>query len=247
LIKLYADYHTHTIYSHGKGTILDNVIEAKKKGLREICIADHGPGHFSFGVGKGDFKKMREEIDRINRCELGVKVLLGVEANLTSMDGDIDVDEEDKSYLDMLLMGYHTAVFPRKLKNAKGLYIDNIGAKMLPSMYRNVRAQNTKAMVLAINRHHIDIITHPGLGIPIDTVELAREAAKAGTALEINSGHGFPTVEYVKAAMKEGVNFVINSDAHSPEAVGNFENGIATAEKSGLLPERIINAEKNWE
>lgn len=244
MIKLYADYHTHTIYSHGKGTILDNVVEARKKGLKEIAIADHGPGHFSFGVEHGDFRKMRDEIDRINKAEPGVDVLLGVEANLASMDGDIDIDEDDKKYFDKLLVGYHTAVFPKNFRNAKGLYIDNMGVKMFPSIYRRVKAQNTKALVFAMNRHKIDIITHPGLKLPIDTEELAREAAKVGTALEINSSHGYLTVDYVKVAMKEGVCFAINSDAHSPEFVGNFENGIKTAEKAGLPAERIINAVK---
>lgn len=244
MIKLYADYHTHTVYSHGKGTILDNVVEARKKGLKEVAIADHGPGHFSFGMEKHDLRKMREEIDRINEGSHGIKVLLGVEANLISMDGDIDVREEDMKYLDILLMGYHTAVFPKRYRDTKGLYIDNIGAKIFPGMYEKVKEQNTKALVLAIKRHHIDIITHPGLSIPIDTAELAREAAKTGTVLEINCSHGYLSVDYVKTAMKEGANFVINSDAHYPGAVGNFKYGIETAEAAGLPAARIINVEK---
>ncbi|WDC83585.1 PHP domain-containing protein [Caloramator sp. mosi_1] len=45
MIKIIGDYHTHTIYSHGKGTIEDNVKAAINKGLKEIVISDHGPGH----------------------------------------------------------------------------------------------------------------------------------------------------------------------------------------------------------
>lgn len=245
MIKLFADYHTHTVYSHGKGTILDNVLEAKKKGLREIAIADHGPGHISYGVKSRNFKDMREEIDRINEMDPKIKVLLAVEANLMSMDGDIDVDDEDIKYLDKLLMGYHTAVIPASFRDAKGLYLDNIGAKIFSSMYDKAREQNTRAIINAIRKQHIDIITHPGLNISIDTAELAREAAKVGTALEINASHGHLTVEYVKVAMREGVNFVINSDAHSPSFVGNFKNGIKTAEEAGLPAGRIMNAEIN--
>ncbi len=51
-MKLYGDYHTHTIYSHGSGTIRDNVEEALRKGLKEIGICDHGPGHYLYGVKK---------------------------------------------------------------------------------------------------------------------------------------------------------------------------------------------------
>ncbi|KPU43435.1 DNA polymerase/3'-5' exonuclease PolX [Oxobacter pfennigii] len=247
MIKLYADYHTHTVYSHGKGNIMENVEAAVEKGLKEICISDHGPGHFSYGVKHSSFKEMREEIDVINKKVTGIKVLLGVEANLTSMDGDIDIREEDKKYLDILLMGYHTAVIPKSIRDAKGLYFDNLWAKISPSVHRKARLNNTRAMINAINKHHIDIITHPGLNITIDTVELAEAAAKSGTALEINSSHGFLTVEYVKAAMKQGVNFVINSDAHNPRDIGNFTKGIQTAQEAGLPVDRIINAVKDWE
>ena len=37
MYKLIADYHTHTIYSHGEGTILENVEAARKKEVEEDC------------------------------------------------------------------------------------------------------------------------------------------------------------------------------------------------------------------
>ena len=42
-MKFLGDYHTHTIYSHGLGMIEHNVIEAVKKGLKQM-ITDHGLG-----------------------------------------------------------------------------------------------------------------------------------------------------------------------------------------------------------
>jgi predicted metal-dependent phosphoesterase TrpH len=38
LYILVADYHTHTRYSHGKGTILENVEAARKKGLKKLPL-----------------------------------------------------------------------------------------------------------------------------------------------------------------------------------------------------------------
>ena len=64
MIKLVADYHTHTLYSHGKGTIIDNVLAAREKGLKAIAITDHGFNHLTFGVKKRKLKKMRQEIDK---------------------------------------------------------------------------------------------------------------------------------------------------------------------------------------
>ena len=43
--RLKFDWHTHTVYSHGKGTIEDNVKVAIEKNLTSIAITDHGPGH----------------------------------------------------------------------------------------------------------------------------------------------------------------------------------------------------------
>ena len=41
-----ADYHTHTNYSHGKGTPEENVLVAIEKGLRRIAISEHAGAHF---------------------------------------------------------------------------------------------------------------------------------------------------------------------------------------------------------
>ena len=35
-----ADYHTHTVFSHGKGQIIDNARKAKELGLKERTLAD---------------------------------------------------------------------------------------------------------------------------------------------------------------------------------------------------------------
>jgi putative hydrolase len=243
-MRIFADYHTHTIYSHGKGTIRQNVDEAVRKGLREIVITDHGPGHFTYGVKRKNFKKMREEIDKLSKEYNNIKIMLGVEANLISCDGDIDVNEEDMKYFDKLLVGYHNGAVPKSFGDLYKLFIRNQFSKVLPFLRSSNRKIITDAMIKAINRYDIDIITHPGAKADINTKELARAAAKRGTLLEINSSHGYMTVEYVKIAMSEGANFAIDSDAHIPENVGNCVKGINVAIKAGLPVERIANAEE---
>ena len=49
-MKITLDLHTHTTYSHGKGSILDNAISAKQKGVEGIAITDHGFSHPAFGM-----------------------------------------------------------------------------------------------------------------------------------------------------------------------------------------------------
>ena len=117
-MKIFADYHTHTIYSHGKGTIRDNVEEARRKGLKEVAITDHGPGHIGFGVSHENLKKMRKEINAMRKEYPDIKILLGVEANIINVDGDLDVNEEDLKTIDILLAGFHNGAKPKTFKDA---------------------------------------------------------------------------------------------------------------------------------
>lgn len=243
-MKLIADFHTHTKYSHGKGTIRENIEAAAKKGLKTIAIADHGPSHIGFGVKWKDIEEMRNEIEKIKKERDDIEILLGVEANIISLDGKIDVPPDMVDKFDIILAGYHIGAMPSSLKDGVNLFLINHLSKLIPSLRKKARLQNTKAVVAAINNNKIDILTHPGSKADIDTLEIAKAASKRGTALEINASHGSMTVEYVKIAMKEGVKFVINSDAHSPEVIGNFQKGIEIAKEAGLPEERIINSDK---
>jgi putative hydrolase len=240
-VNVVADYHTHTIYSHGKGTILDNVIAARKKGLKRIAIADHGFGHFGFGIKLDDLPHIRQEIDEINRRFDDIQVLLGIEANLTGVNGEIDIPDELLGTFDIILMGFHKAVFPNSIRDGWNLFLRNAIDSINPFGGRQLRQQNTRAIINAIMRYPINIITHPGAKIDIDSRLLARASAERNVALEINASHGFMSVEYVKIAMEEGASFVINSDAHVPKNVGVFDKGIRIAREAGLPPERIIN------
>ena len=243
MIKLFADYHTHTIYSHGTGTIMDNVVVARDKGLREIAITDHSFSHFSFGVKRENMKKIRWEIDEINEKYKDIKVLLGLECNIISRDGQIDLDDETMKYMDIVLLGYHMMVRLKGIPSFVNIYGKNYISKISKAMAEEMRQSNTDIMINAIKKHKVDIITHPGARISMDTGRLAETAAKVGTALEINSKSNIMTVDYLKVAAGHGARFVINSDAHKPHDVGNFRNAIELAESADLTSAQIINAD----
>ena len=85
------------------------------------------------------------------------------------------------------------------------------------------------------------MISHPGSKAGVNIVELARVAAKTGTALEISSKHSQLSVESIKLLLNEDVKYLINSDAHRPEDVGNLEDGIKKAKQANLPLDRIKN------
>lgn len=242
-MKIFGDYHTHTVYSHGKGTIRENVEAARERGLKEIAITDHGPGHFLYGVKREDFKKMREEVDSLNEEFSDIKVLLGIEANVLNKKGEIDVDDELKSIIDILLVGFHFAAISKNIKDVYDMYVLNKFCKISESLIEKSRDANTKAMINAINSHNINLITHPGAKLNVDIIEIARAAGKRNTALEINSHHGHLTVEELRLVMNEDVKFMINSDAHRSKDVGNVQEGINRAVEVGLNKSQILNIE----
>lgn len=243
-MKVTADYHTHTIYSHGKGTIRDNVVAAVKKGLNKIVIADHGPGHLTYGVSRKGLKRMRQEINALREEFKDIEILLGVEANIINLDGDLDVDNDILKTIDILLAGFHNGAMFSTLKDWNEIFIKNKISKVLPVWREECRINNTIAVVKALRKYDIAILTHPGAKMDIDTREVAKVAAETNTLLEINSSHGFLNVDYVKIAMKENVKFVIDSDAHKPSDVGSVDNGIAIAIRAGLPLDRIVNIEE---
>lgn len=243
-MRVTADYHTHTIYSHGKGTILDNVLEAKKKGLKKIAIADHGPNHIGFGMKIKKFSEMRREIDEINDTIEDIEVLMGIEANIVGKDGTIDVPREYLELFDILLAGYHYGARPASVKDIYYLNLVNGIGKLLDSWSQKSIEINTDALIGALEKYPIQIITHPGAKMPIDIHRLAKAARKTDTWLEINSKHGYLTKEFIEIAKQYDVKFVISSDAHSPEGVGDCQKGIDVAIEAGLGAKDIINIQE---
>ncbi|MGI6120647.1 MAG: PHP domain-containing protein, partial [Desulfosporosinus sp.] len=81
-----VDLHTHTVASgHAYSTISENAQAALRKGIKLLGMTDHGPSmpgtphlyHF------GNLSILPEEL-------YGVRILPGVEANITNHEGELD-------------------------------------------------------------------------------------------------------------------------------------------------------------
>ncbi len=243
-MQIIGDYHTHTIYSHGKGTIRNNVEAAIDKGLKEIAICDHGPGHIIYGIKRDNIFKMRKEIDELNKEYKEINILLGIEANVMDYDGNIDVDDSMLEVLDILLLGFHYGIIPNNAKSMWYFYGLNYLSKVLPFLNDNMVDLNTEAVIKAIEKYPIDIITHPGSKAKLDIEKVGEVAYKHNTALEINSHHSQLSVENIKKALNTKVKFYINSDAHHPSDVGEFQQGIQRALEAKVPICRIVNAKE---
>lgn len=238
-----ADYHTHTRWSHASGSILDNLRAATEQGLEAVGIAEHGPNLLFAGVPRQRWPKLEKAVRGMD--EGGSRLLFNIEANVISTQGDLDVPSGLLDGPDMLLVGLHPRVIPRGFDACWAFY----GLRWLALLSRRQRHllydTFTQALVNCIQRHRVDIVVHPGYGLPIDSRELATVCARRGARLEINCRHAAVSAPDIqRAAAVKDVEFVIGSDAHIPKDVGRFQPGFELVRHLGLDRERVVNV--NW-
>ena len=238
---LTADYHTHTPYSHGKNTVLENVTAAKKLGLKQIGITDHGFNHFLFGLKRGNLVDLRGEIDEAEKLT-GLKVFMGMESNLISVDGDTDMKEKDLEFFDLFLLGIHEVLKYKSFSDMYGILIKNYTAyKLGKKPSDKVIATTTKAYINVIKNNPVDILTHINYKCYCNLEEVAKCCADYGTYIEINTKKRHVSAEELNLMASTGVRFVIDSDAHSADRVGDLRIAEELLSEASVPLDRIEN------
>lgn len=235
---IWGDYHTHTTYSHGKGSVEDNVMAAISIGLKEIAISDHGLNHRSHGVKPGKFPLFLEDVAALRIKYPEIKIYAGMEANFLSPRGEID-SEPVADKLDVSVCGYHKFVRPLRFGDNFSFFARNLLTKNSKKML----VRNTDAYVNAIVKNEIDIISHPMHDCKIDLKEVGKAAARYGVYMELNGKHRDMTADDLNLLASLGCKFIMDSDAHSPSSVGDVAAQIVAVEEAGL-PWALIH---NWE
>ena len=239
---LTADYHTHTPYSHGKGTVLENAFSAKEKGLKQICITDHGFSHIAFGLRRKKLSALIAECRQAEE-ETGVKVLVGIEANVLGESGKTDMRSADFENFDLFLAGKHVFIAYENFS----AWVNYFGANFFTDKLHLKPSQklierNTRAYVNTIQNNPVDVISHLGYHCPSNALEVAKCAADYGTYLEINTKKSHLSDEvWQEIVDKTSVRFLINSDAHSPDRVGDTRLADELFARLNFPKERIDN------
>ncbi len=241
---LFGDYHTHTTYSHGKGSIEDSAIVADSLGVKEIAITDHGFGHMAMGMKRRDVANMKKEIAVCNG-KYNVRTLFGMESNIISRDGDVDFRKNEAGIFDVILCGYHKGVWGKTWNE----FWKFIAKNNYMNMFRESRcgdfiAEYTRTYINVIKKNPIDIITHINHDIYVDPVEVAKCARDYGTYIELNSKRQHLTDDMLCEVANTGVDFVVSSDAHHPRRIGDVDLAMSQVERVGLDIKRIMNIDR---
>lgn len=239
-MKLTADFHTHTPYSHGKNTVLENAERAKELGLSAVAITDHGFSHTMFGVKRQAVPQMIADC-RAAEEKTGIKVLAGMECNIRGVSGLTCFTEEDYPVFDIFLAGVHVMASYEKWSDYRIGWQSWWKTLLHGKPSERLIKDTTTAYINTIKRNPVDIITHLNFQCYADAVEVAKCARDYGTYLEISSKKQHLTDEELDKVVQTGVRFVINSDAHSVDRIGDMLLAEEQIARVGVPLDRIDN------
>lgn len=217
------DLHTHTVASgHAYGTVEENALAAKKKGLAGLGISDHAPG-VDPRTDPFSFVSLLE----VPRELYGVHIYYGVENNVTN-DGSMTLEGNLLDALDYCIVGIHGTCYETK---------DTV--------------VNTSNLIKCMAHPKTFFVSHPDDGyFPLDYERLVLAAKEYGVALEVNDSHirnpwRMGTLEntriYLDLCMRYQVPVFIGSDAHEPDRIGSFSAAIAFLDEMGFDEDLIVN------
>ena len=244
-----GDYHVHTTYSDGEGSVEDCVRRAVALGLPEIGIADHvcGVPQAAWDLASVPLDRMddyvAEVLDAAARHD-DIAVLLGVEA-------DYLPGHEDE--LAALLAAYPLQIVVGGVHVIDGFDFDSEERRDDPrwSDPDAVYIANYRAVQAAAETARFDIIAHLDyVGLwghkPGPAVEPALDAAldamaAHGCAIELNTdritdpaGVMYPSEDILRRACLRQIPLVVSSDAHCAQHVGRlWDEAIALARRAG--------------
>ena len=231
-----GDYHVHTTWSDGTGSVEACVARAVELGLPEIGIADHvspvqRPGE-DWWVPLDRLGAYVDDVRRAAERHDDITVLAGLEAEFV-------VGRE--AALDRLLDAYDWDCVVLGVHEVDGFVFDDPGLRrdarwarpddLLAAYYRTVRraAEYGRGDILA----HFDYLGlwghEPGPAV-LPGIEAALDAlAASGAALELNTdrisdpaGVMYPSPAILALAHARGIPLVIDSDAHEASHVGRL-------------------------
>lgn len=227
-----GDIHLHSSYliepSHdlGENSFKEIILKAKSLGYSYVGLSDHSPG-FSTHSQKQivDLVKRRcENIEQLKNSskEMGILNLLEIDI-LTN--GELSVPEEALKLLDGSIAGIH-------------------------SSHKQDKKTITKRLLAAINSPYVQVISHPTGRLLLeresyeaDWPAVFEACKKTKTLLEINSWPSrldLPDT-LVKEAIKYGVKFVINTDAHEIGQMDNMIYGVSVARRGWATCDDVVN------
>ena len=246
LSDLRGDLHSHSDWSDGHQPLEVMIQAARRHGYAYQVLTDHSQSlAIAHGLTPDRVARQAEVIALLNAQFAaeeaagtappetppeGFRLLHGCELEIRA-DGALDYEDDLLARFDLVVASVHVG-------------------------RRQTRAELTRRTLNGIRSPHVDVIAHPSgrkIGerddLDLDWDAVYREAARTGTALEMN---GSPprldlAVERARRAVSLGCLLSIDSDAHDIHELDYVRWGVSQARRAWVTPASVVNTRSRAE
>ena len=226
-MRIVADMHTHTIAStHAYGTIKEMVQQASDIGLYAIGITDHGPN-----MPGSPREWYFNNFAAIPSTYLGVRVLMGAEANIADYEGNLDIPKDTLDGLKWIVASLHYPTLDMSkikptVETCTALYLN-----AAENPYINVIGHSDAPFFAYDYEEVIPVFAQNGKLIEINDSTFKRKKDCIGSCIKI-----------AKICKKVGAPIIVNTDAHFMTEVGVADGSLRMLEEIGFPEELVVNS-----
>jgi DNA polymerase (family 10) len=215
----------HSTWSDGKASVEAMLAACAERGYEYVALTDHSKALPM--VGGLDAARLRlqwAEIRKVQARHPEIRLLRSLEIDILA-DGSLDLEEEMRSQLDLVVVAVH-------------------------SRFDLPPTEQTERIVRAVSHPGVHVLAHPTgrrLGVrramAFDLDAVLEACAAHGVAVEANASPerlDLPDAALFRAR-ELGVPVAISTDAHSPRGLEVMRYGVEQARRAWLEPRHVLN------
>jgi len=217
--------HNHSTYSDGAKTLTEMAEYCRGMGLQYFGICDHSQtAVYANGLKPNRVLAQSKEIAKLNETMAPFRIFKGIESDILN-DGSLDYDENILKQFDFVVASVHSNLKMKEADANKRLL------KAIENPYTTILGHMTARLLLT------------RAGFPVDHKLIIDACAANNVVIEINANPKRLDMDWLwyTYAMKKGIMFSINPDAHETTEMHNMYFGVCVARKGGITNNRVLN------
>jgi DNA polymerase (family 10) len=217
--------HCHTTWSDGHATVEQLAHAAEAAGFEYLAITDHSrSAGYAGGLDADRLQRQWEEIDAVQE-RVGIRLLKGTEADILE-DGALDWPDAVVEQLDVVIASIHS-----RMKMGEDEMTRRLARAMALPFFK-------------IWGHASGRLLGERDAYACRFEEVLDALAGSRGAVEVNGDPHRLDMEprWLRRARARGIPFVLTTDAHSIEALGQLRWSAITARRGWVTTEEVLNA-----